>query len=135
MRVRQVVVALTLGAAALAGCDSTSDDVSSQNPDAVRTDVAGNPSPFDYFPVGSTATYFLGVHCGLEFTSIDGMTWRTHSKYVGDTNAPAGWRDTVRGTLTRPTFARAVFTANVGTNADPVTIQFEPAPGITFTCA
>jgi hypothetical protein len=132
MPARSALVALAL-AVAVTGCKSAADTPSSEkDPAAFRTDSAGNPSPFDYFPVGSRGRYVLNVHCGLEFVAIDGMTWRTAPR--GGANAPAGWDDQVRGTLTRPTFARAVFRARVTSKDIPVAIVFKPAPSITAQC-
>ncbi len=41
--------------------------------------------------VGETYDYVLNTHCGIEWTRIDGVWWRTTPLDDGSGNPPAGW--------------------------------------------
>jgi len=98
------------------GC-SSADSPSDQPTPLLRV-----VSPDDPFPVGSTGSYILLAHCGVEFAIIDGDTWRTRRRDDGQGNPPAGWPDEVEGRLTRPSDDRAVFESE----AIPEVLVFEP---------
>jgi hypothetical protein len=114
-------LALSVAALALVGCGS-----------AHEAGADGRQvSPQYSFPVGSRATFSISAHCGVEFTRIDGITWRTKARDGGAPyTAPEGWPQTIWGTLTRPTESRAVF------NSDqiPETLVFRPAPHANWSC-
>lgn len=88
-------------------------------------------SPHDSFPVGSKAFFRLDAHCGVEFETIDGYTWRTTRRDDGEGNPPPGWPQLVPGTLSRPSRNRAVFVSD----QIPVRVVFRPAPSATYSCA
>jgi hypothetical protein len=88
-------------------------------------------SPHESFPVGSRAPFALISHCGVEFDTIDGDTWRTRPRNDGNGNPPRGWPTmSIRGVLTRPTRDRVVFVSD----EIPVRLVFRPAPGVDWSC-
>jgi hypothetical protein len=95
------------------------------------TSLGDRVSPHESFPVGSSAFFRLNAHCGVEFETIDGSTWRTKPRDDGQGNPPPGWPQTIPGTLTRPSKDRAVFVSD----QIPVRVVFRPAPKATYTCA
>jgi hypothetical protein len=106
---------LSVAGLALAGCGSAHD----------AGTEGRQVSPQYSFPVGGRATFSVSAHCGVEFTRIDGITWRTKARDGGAPyTAPEGWPQTIRGTLTRPTERRAVVTSD----RIPETLVFRPAP-------
>jgi hypothetical protein len=122
MSLRPVVFALAVALLGVvdAGC-SKSESEPAQDP----------VSAHDHMPVGSRAAFTLFAHCGVEFTEIDGDTWRTKRRDDGDGNPPAGWPGAIEGTLTRPSENRAVFVSD----AIPVVLVFRPAPNTMYICA
>jgi len=88
---------------------------------ASESDSAKSASAHDSMSVGARSAFTVFAHCGVEFTTIDGDTWG---------NPPAGWPDAIRGTLTRQSEDRAVFTSD----AIPVTLIFKPAPHAKYSC-
>ncbi|MBF4161154.1 hypothetical protein [Nocardioides acrostichi] len=84
----------------------------------------------DEFPVGSTAHFAVYAHCGVEFTRIDGATWRTTRRDDGSGNPPKGWPQSIRGTLRRTASDRAVFTST----EIPVRLVFTPASHAQYFC-
>jgi hypothetical protein len=94
-----------------------------------RTDTA-QVLPRDSFPEGSRASFTVDAHCGVEYTVIDGYTWRTRLRDDGNSNPPRGWPQRIEGVLTRPSHNRAVF---VSTQI-PVTLVFKPAPDAVWSC-
>lgn len=88
-------------------------------------------SPHDSFPVGSRASFRLISHCGVEFDTIDGYTWRTKPRNDGNGNPPRGWPTlSIQGVLTRPSRNRVVFVSD----EIPVTLVFRPAPDVNWSC-
>lgn len=81
-------------------------------------------------PVGTRAHFTVFAHCGVQFTTIDGETWRTKLRDDGQGNPPDGWPQQIAGTLSRPSEDRAVFTSD----AIPVTLVFRPAPDAKYAC-
>jgi len=97
---------------------------------ASESDSAKSASAHDSMSVGARSAFTVFAHCGVEFTTIDGDTWRTRPRDDGQGNPPAGWPDAIRGTLTRQSEDRAVFTSD----AIPVTLIFKPAPHAKYSC-
>jgi hypothetical protein len=85
---------------------------------------------YDAFPVGSRVPFTLVAHCGVEFATFDGMTWRTRRRDDGQGNPPPGWPQQIPGTLSRPTPGRIVFVSD----EIPERIVFHAAPGRTWAC-
>lgn len=115
----------------LSACSSAGDPSGSDGPEAAMSSAGQSRGPTDDFPVGSSATFSVYAHCGVEFATIDGMTWRTAPRDDGQRNPPKGWPESIRGTLTRPAVDRAVFTAAEML----VEFVFTPAPDAKFSCA
>ena len=88
------------------------------------------PRPADSFPVGSSASFSVYAHCGVQFARIDGETWRTRLRDDGDGNPPDGWPQSISGTLTRPADDRAVFSSD----EIPEVLVFHPAPHAMYLC-
>jgi hypothetical protein len=100
------------------GC-STSESDASRTP-SVRESVSG----------GSRTDFTVFAHCGVEFATIDGETWRTKRRDDGQGNPPDGWPQQITGTLSRPSQDRAVFRSD----AIPVQLVFRPAPHVQYVC-
>ena len=122
---RIAIYALT-ATVVLAGC-SGSDDSPSAEPAPTRDVVL----PTDPFPVGSSGPYIVEAHCGVEFATIDGTTWRTEPRNDGRGNPPAGWPDMIDGTLTRPAQDRATFKSE----QIPDVLIFSPTDQVIPGCA
>ncbi|WP_310528752.1 hypothetical protein [Nocardioides sp.] len=114
----------------LSACASSDEPSESDGPKAAVSSAGSSKGPMDDFPVGSSAPFAVYAHCGVEFTTIDGTTWRTAPRDDGQGNAPTGWPERIPGTLTRPADDRAVFTAS----EMPVEFVFKPAPDAKFHC-
>lgn len=113
-------VAICGFALTLVGCGSAQD----------RQTDAAQVLPRDSFPEGSRASFTVDAHCGVEFTVIDGYTWRTKLRDDGNLNPPRGWPQLIAGVLTRPSNDRAVFvSAQI-----PVKLIFKPAPDAVWSC-
>ncbi|NPC96758.1 hypothetical protein [Nocardioides sp. zg-DK7169] len=124
MGLRSMLVAVALCAAAVA---CASEDASGP-----RTDPeAPSAAPKDVFPVGAIGAFGIYPHCGVEFTLIDGMLWRT-TVPPGSGN-PQTWPvGAFRGTLSRPAVDLAIYTSPLL----PVTrLVFRPAPDASHACA
>jgi hypothetical protein len=81
--------------------------------------------------LGDTTQYNLNAHCGVQFTKIDGLTWRTRLRHDGHHNPPEGWPQLIEGTLERVGEDEAVFRSG----EIPETLTFRPAPDAHYTCA
>jgi hypothetical protein len=113
-------LSLGLAVCVLAGGCSSSDSKATES-----------VSPHDSFPVGGRASFALLSHCGVQFDTIDGSTWRTKPHNDGNGNAPHGWPSlSIRGVLTRPSQTRVVFVSD----DIPVRLVFRPAPGVHWSC-
>ena len=114
----------------LSACSSADKPSESDRPKAEESSAAASRGPMDDFPVGSSAPFKIYAHCGVEFTEIDGTTWKTARRDDGQGNPPKGWSQSIPGTLTRPADDRAVFTAA----EMPVQFVFKPAPDALYFC-
>lgn len=110
----------------VASC-STSNGSSTGEPSRPAVTVA----PDDAFPVGSTGTYILWAHCGVQFAVIDGTTWRTRARDDGQGNPPSGWPDAIEGTLNRPSERRVIFKSP----SIPEVLVFKPSSRQMPGCA
>jgi hypothetical protein len=81
--------------------------------------------------VGDTTQYNLWAHCGVQFTKIDGLTWKTPLRDDGSHNPPPGWPELIHRTLERVTEDRAVFRSD----EIPEPLTYRPAPDANYTCA
>ena len=127
--IRWAVVSAAFVALSACTVDETPAPTSNQQSANLAESSIG---PMENFPVGSTAPFRVFAHCGVEFTTIDGITWRTKPRDDGNGNPPEGWpMQVIAGTLTRPTDERAVFRSL----EIPVKLVFRPAPDARFSCA
>lgn len=126
----QIAPILLASVLSLAACTSAGKPSGVDEPKVRESSAAASRGPMDDFPVGSSAPFEVYAHCGVEFTTIDGMLWRTTRRDDGQGNPPKGWPQSIRGTLTRPAVDRAVFEP-----ADiPANLIFEPAPEAEYYC-
>jgi hypothetical protein len=76
-----VLVGLTLVAC---GADDVTEGPAQEDID--------NESPYGAgVDVGEAFDYVLYTHCGVEWTRIDGVWWRTTPLNDGNANPPSGW--------------------------------------------
>jgi hypothetical protein len=109
----------------VAGCTSHSDAAVESRTHATVTEPSGQVS------AGTPrASFTVFAHCGVQFATIDGETWRTKLRYDGQGNPPNGWPQQITGTLSRPSQDRAVFRSD----AIPVRLVFRPARDATHAC-
>ena len=59
--------------------------------DDVAADIGNEPPYGPGVDVGETYDYALYTHCGIEWTRIDGVWWRTDPLDDGNGNPPPGW--------------------------------------------
>ena len=114
----------------LSACSTADEPSELDGPKAAESSAATSRGPMDDFPVGSSAPFAVYAHCGVEFTTIDGTTWRTTRRDDGQGNPPKGWPQSIPGTLTRTVDDRAVFTAT----EMPVEFVFKPASDAQYLC-
>jgi hypothetical protein len=89
-------------------------------------------SPMGHFPVGATGDFTLYAHCGVQFVTIDGATWRTRLRDDGNGNPPPWPTDAFQGTITRPRSDRVVYASP---SLPMEKLVFRPAPHAHYTCA
>jgi len=78
--------------------------------------------------VGETTPFRIHVHCGFQYTEINGELWRTNSR--DDVRGTRASPQVVIGTIERTSEDRAVFVTD-----DPrVRAVFRPAPNDTYLC-
>jgi hypothetical protein len=77
--------------------------------------------------VGTKATFSLWTHCGVRFTTIDGVTWQTRD---GQGSNHPEWPEMIDGTLNRDSEDHAVFTSE----QPRVKFVYRPAPDATYYC-
>ena len=77
--------------------------------------------------VGATAPFSVWTHCGVRYTTIDGIYWETRD---GQINPRPEYPEWIRGTLNRTSQDSAIFT---GTTI-PITLTYHPAPDAKFYC-
>jgi hypothetical protein len=113
----KVVLSLLIVAVAVSGCWSAPDGPS--NEASIKLDV------------GSTAPLLVGSHCGVQYTRIDGETWRTALRDDSGGNAPDGWPIQISGEATRTDARTVVFTSD----DIPEALTFHLAPNARYMCA
>jgi len=129
------VIRVAAGACAvvlcLSGCREASDPGSTGGPSTDSTSLSSTQRVMKSLDVGATAEYDLYAHCGVQFTKIDGLTWRTRLRDDGNGNPPPGWPQVIHGKVERVAADTVIFSSD----EIPDRITFHPAPDATYTCA
>ncbi len=127
MTSRLLIVTMLL-CSAVVSCTSDGEQLptATQEPDSQGTET---PAPMDHFPVGATGDFGIYPHCGVEFTYIDGMLWRTKPR--GNGNPPDWPEGAYKGTLIRPRADLAIYTSP---DLPLKRLVFRPAPDAHYSC-
>jgi hypothetical protein len=79
----------------LVGCGADEQPVEGYRPSAdgpAHADTTSEPPYGSGTEVGQTYDYVMYTHCGIEWTRIDGVWWRTADPLNdGNANPPSGW--------------------------------------------
>lgn len=84
----------SLVAVLLVGCGADQQPVEGYRQSAdgpAQTDITSEPPYGPGVEVGETYDYVMYTHCGIEWTRIDGVWWRTNPLNAGNANPPPGW--------------------------------------------
>lgn len=77
------------------------------------------------------APFVVDAHCGVQYISINGVTWETKRRDDGQGNPPKGWPQAIEGRLKQIDDDTAIFISD----RIPVRLVFHPAPEAQWTCA
>jgi hypothetical protein len=84
-------------------------------------------SPHQSLDVGARVPFSIWTHCGVRYTSIDGVMWQTRD---GQVNPRPEYPEYIEGTIARVTEQRAVFTGRT----IPIRLIYHPAPDAQIHC-